>query len=250
MPKVLEVCADSVESAVTAARSGATRIELCSALAAGGLSPDEDMYRMVRERVDIPVRVLLRPRSGDFLYSDAEYELLRRQVRRFAALGADGVVIGILREDGTLDAARMAGLIELAGECGVTLHRAFDVCRDPLEALETARALGVDTILTSGQQAACTQGAALLRQLVQTARGKPQILIGAGVNAAVIRRLQPQTGADAFHLSAKHTVESGMRFRREGVPMGQPGLSEFAIVRCDGAAVRAARAALDALCPA
>ena len=225
MPKVLEVCADSVESAVTAARSGATRIELCSALAAGGLSPDEDMYRMVRERVDIPVR-------------------------RFAALGADGVVIGILREDGTLDAARMAGLIELAGGCGVTLHRAFDVCRDPLEALETARALGVDTILTSGQRAACTQGAALLRQLVQTARGKPQILIGAGVNAAVIRCLQPQTGADAFHLSAKHTVESGMRFRREGVPMGQPGLSEFAIVRCDGAAVRAARAALDALCPA
>ena len=85
---------------------------------------------------------------------------------------------------------------------------------------------------------------------MQAARGKPQILIGAGVNAAVIRRLQPQTGADAFHLSAKHTVESGMRFRREGVPMGQPGLSEFAIVRCDGAAVRAARAALDALCPA
>ena len=148
MARVLEVCVDSVESAEIAARGGATRLELCANLVIGGTSPDEDLYRMVRERVDIPVRILLRPRFGDFLYSDAEYELLRRQVRRFAALGADGVVIGLLRPDGTLDEARMAELISLAGGCGVTLHRAFDVCRDPFEALEAARRLGVDTILT------------------------------------------------------------------------------------------------------
>lgn len=151
MPCVLEVCVDSVESAASAARGGATRLELCANLVIGGTSPDEDMFRMVRERVDIPVRVLLRPRFGDFLYSDDEFELLRRQVRRFAALGADGVVIGVLRPDGTLDEARMAELIALAGGCGVTLHRAFDVCRDPFEALEAAGRLGVDTILTSGQ---------------------------------------------------------------------------------------------------
>ena len=250
MGRVLEVCVDSVESAASAARGGATRLELCANLVIGGTSPDEDLYRMVRERVDTPVRVLLRPRFGDFLYSDAEYELLRRQVRRFAALGADGVVIGLLRPDGTLDEARMAELISLAGGCGVTLHRAFDVCRDPFEALEAARRLGVDTILTSGQQASCTEGAPLLAQLVAAAGGRPQILVGAGVSATVIRDLQPQTHADAFHLSAKRTLDSGMAFRRAGVPMGLPGMDEFTVWQCDEAAVRQARAALDALCPA
>lgn len=248
MPCVLEVCVDSVESAASAARGGATRLELCANLVIGGTSPDEDMFRMVRERADIPVRVLLRPRFGDFLYSDDEFELLRRQVRRFAALGADGVVIGVLRPDGTLDEARMAELIALAGGCGVTLHRAFDVCRDPFEALEAAGRLGVDTILTSGQQAACAQGAGLLRELVGRSGGRPQILVGAGVSADVIRTLQPATGANAFHLSAKRTEESRMAFRREGVPMGLPGISEFEVWRCDEDAVRRARQALDALC--
>ena len=248
MPCVLEVCVDSVESAASAARGGATRLELCANLVIGGTSPDEDLFRMVRERVDIPVRVLLRPRFGDFLYSDDEFELLRRQVRRFAALGADGVVIGVLRPDGTLDEARMAELIALAGGCGVTLHRAFDVCRDPFEALEAAGRLGVDTILTSGQQAACAQGAGLLRELVGRSGGRPQILVGAGVSADVIRTLQPATGANAFHLSAKRTEESRMAFRREGVPMGLPGISEFEVWRCDEDAVRRARQALDALC--
>ena len=248
MPCVLEVCVDSVESAASAARGGATRLELCANLVIGGTSPDEDMFRMVRERADIPVRVLLRPRFGDFLYSDDEFELLRRQVRRFAALGADGVVIGVLRPDGTLDEARMAELIALAGGCGVTLHRAFDVCRDPFEALEAAGRLGVDTILTSGQQAACAQGAELLRELVGRSGGRPQILVGAGVSADVIRTLQPATGANAFHLSAKRTEDSRMAFRREGVPMGLPGISEFEVWRCDEDAVRRARQALDALC--
>ena len=248
MPWVLEVCVDSVESAVSAARGGATRLELCANLVIGGTSPDEDLFRMVRERVDIPVRVLLRPRFGDFLYSEEEFELLRRQMRRFAALGADGIVIGMLRPDGTLDEARMAELISLAGGCGVTLHRAFDVCRDPLEALDAAVRLGVDTILTSGQQASCAQGSELLRELVARSGGRPQILIGAGVSADVIRTLQPATGADAFHLSAKRTENSRMTFRREGVPMGLPGISEFEVWRCDETAVRAARQTIEALC--
>lgn len=244
MAKLLEVCVDSVESAINAAQGGAMRLELCACLAVGGISPDEDLFRMVRERVDVPIRVLLRPRGGDFLYSEAEFELLRRQVRRFAALGADGVVVGALTADGRLDEPRMAELIALASGRGVTLHRAFDVCRDPFETLEAARRLGVDTILTSGQQASCTAGAALLRQLVARCGGV-QILVGAGVNADVIRRLQPETGADAFHLSAKRIWDSGMNFRRENVPMGLPGLSEFEIWRCDADAVREARRALD-----
>ena len=169
MAKLLEVCVDSVESAINAAQGGAMRLELCACLAVGGISPDEDLFRMVREQVDLPIRVLLRPRGGDFLYSEAEFELLRRQVRRFAALEADGVVIGALTADGRLDEPRMAELITLAGGRGVTLHRAFDVCRDPFEALEAARRLGVDTILTSGQQAklygGCGAAAAARRAL-------------------------------------------------------------------------------------
>ena len=155
MAAILEVCVDSVESAVHAEKGGATRLELCADLIIGGTSPDEDLFLMVRERVNIPIRVLLRPRFGDFLYSADEFELLRRQVKRFAGLGADGVVIGVLQPDGMLDEQRMAELIALAGGCGVTLHRAFDVCRDPFATLAAAKELGVDTILTSGQKACC-----------------------------------------------------------------------------------------------
>lgn len=248
MKPVLEVCVDSVDSAVSAARGGAMRLELCANLMIGGTSPDEDLFRMVREQVSVPVRVLLRPRCGDFLYSENEFALLCRQVKRFAALGADGVVIGVLTPAGDLDEARMAQLIGLADGCGVTLHRAFDVCRDPFAALEAAKWLGVDTILTSGQQASCTAGAPLLRELVAKAGENVQILVGAGVNAEVIRDLQPKTGANAFHLSAKRVENSKMQFRRENVPMGLPGLSEFSLWRCEEQAVRAARQAFDACC--
>ena len=214
MAGLLEVCADSVCSAVNAARGGADRIELCSALPLGGLSPDEDLFCMVRERVDLPVRVLLRPRAGDFLYDEDEFELLCCQAARFAGLGADGIVIGMLNPDGTLDAERMSALMTCGDGCGVTLHRAFDVCRDAHEALRTAKELG------------------------------------GGVTADVIRALAPQTGAYAFHLSAKAVVPSGMEFRREAVPMGAAGMNEFELWRCDEGAVRAAREALDAVCTA
>lgn len=247
MAFVLEACVDSVESAVAAQQGGATRLELCTNLVIGGTSPDAALFSRVRERVDIPVRPLLRPRFGDFLYSDEEFELLRRQTRYFAENGAEGVVIGVLTPSGELDTARMAELIALAGGCGITLHRAFDLCRDPFEALESARALGVDTILTSGQQNTCTEGAPLLRELVARSNGRPQILVGAGVNAEVIRELQPKTGANAFHLSAKQTLQSGMTYRREGVYMGLAGMSEYELWRCDSAAMRAARQALEAL---
>lgn len=198
MKPVLEVCTHSVESAVSAERGGAMRLELCANLMIGGTSPDEDLFRMVRERVTVPVRVLLRPRCGDFLYTESEFELLCRQVKRFAALGADGIVIGVLTPEGDLDEERMAKLISLAGGCGVTLHRAFDVCRDPFAALETAVPLGVDTILTSGQQARCTRGCTAAARAGRKAGEDVQILVGAGVNADVIRDLQPKTGANAF----------------------------------------------------
>lgn len=250
MKGLLEVCADSVASAVSAAEGGADRIELCSALPLGGLSPDEDLFCMVREKVGIPVRVLLRPRAGDFLYDEDEFELLCRQAARFAGLSADGIVIGVLTPEGALDTERMNALMTYADGCGVTLHRAFDVCRDPFEALEAARQLGIDTILTSGQQAACTDGASLLRELHEKSRGEVEIMAGASVNADAIRTLAPETGVRTFHLSAKKAVPGGMVFRRENVPMGIPGLNEFELLRCDAASVRAAREALDAVCAA
>ncbi len=248
MQPVLEVCVDSVDSAICAVCGGAMRLELCANLMIGGTSPDEDLFRMVREQTTVPIRVLLRPRCGDFLYTENEFALLCRQVERFAALGADGVVIGALTPEGALDEKRMAKLIGLAGGCGVTLHRAFDVCRDPFAALEAAKRLGVDTILTSGQQAACTDGVPLLRELVSAAGQEVQILIGAGVTADVIGALHRATGANAFHLSAKRVEDSRMQFRRENVPMGLPGLSEFSLWQCDENAVRAARKAFDACC--
>lgn len=247
MAFTLEVCVDSVESAENAARAGATRLELCENLVIGGTSPSFALFDLVRERVDIPVRVLLRPRFGDFLYDEDEMEILRRQVRAFAARGADGVVIGVLRADGSLDEARMAGLISLAGGRGVTLHRAFDVCRDPFEALDAARRLGVDTILTSGQRQSAREGAGLLAELVRAAAGKPQILVGAGINAGAIRELQPKTGASAFHMSGKRTVDSPMAYRKEGVPMGLPGIGEYERFVCDENAVSAARKTLETL---
>ena len=128
MARVLEVCVDSVESAVSAARGGAMRLELCANLVIGGTSPDEDLFRMVRRRVDIPIRVLLRPRFGDFLYSEEEFELLRRQVRRFAALGADGVVIGVLRADGTRGRAAHGGADRAGGRLRMQRCTARSTC--------------------------------------------------------------------------------------------------------------------------
>lgn len=213
MAGLLEVCADSVGSAVNAARGGADRIELCSALPLGGLSPDEDLFCMVRERVDIPVRVLLRPRAGDFLYDEDEFELLCRQASRFAGLGADGIVIGMLNPDGTLDAERMSALMACGDGCGVTLHRAFDVCRDAHEALRTAKKLGVDTILTSGQQARCADGAPLLRELVSES----------GERAAHPDRRRRERGRDPRARTADRcrrfsSVGEGSRAERHGVP--------------------------------
>ncbi len=236
----LECCVDSVESAVIAAENGATRLELCASLVTGGLTPSLALFQEVRQRVKIPIHVLLRPRFGDFLYSEGEFAVLRGEVCLFREAGADGLVLGMLTPDGALDEPRMASLIALADGLRITLHRAFDMCADPFAALAAARRLGVRTILTSGQQNRCTQGLPLLRQLLEAAGDDPEILIAGGVNAAVIRTFCEQLGAVHFHLSGKAVVESGMQWRNPSVSMGAAGLSEYAIWRTDPAAVREA----------
>ncbi len=227
---ILEVCVDSVASAIHAQAGGGTRLELCGNLIIGGTTPSFALFEAVKAAVDIPIHVLIRPRFGDFLYTQAEYEIMCREIAWFANHGANAVVIGSLNADGSLNKEQMQGMIQAANGIHVTLHRAFDVCRDPEKALEEAIALGVDTILTSGQKANALAGKELLKQLHTQADGRVQILVGAGVNAATIRALRQECPElNAFHMSGKEVLESGMEYRNEEVNMGMPGISEFQV---------------------
>ena len=244
---LLEICVDSLASARAAIRGGADRLELCSALLAGGLTPYTALLRQIREESDIPVRCLMRPRAGDFLYTADELELMRRQIEELKEAGANGFVIGCLTAEGDLDADAMALLIQAVGGAGLTLHRCIDVSRDPVDTYRQAKELGFDTVLTSGAAVSCLQGQEMLGQLLQL-RDEivgPEILMGAGVNAAAIRHLREKfPRARAFHMSGKTALESGMIFRRPGVPMGLPGLDEWHIQQTDAEKVQAAKAAL------
>ncbi len=158
MKTKLEVCIDSVESALIARESRADSLEVCSNLVIGGTTPGVSQFKQIRKACDMELYVLIRPRHGDFLYTEAEFRMMKEDVRMFYELGADGITVGCLRPDGSLDLERMEELKDSAGDLRFTLHRAFDVCKDPYEALEEAVALGIDRILTSGQAAVCTEG--------------------------------------------------------------------------------------------
>lgn len=240
---MLECCVDSVESAVEAEKGGADRLELCAALIVGGISPGLALFEQVRECCSLPIRVLLRPRFGDFLYTEQEFNILKREVALFREKGAEGVVIGCLREDGALHMEQMRELISLAEGMKITLHRAFDVCAEPLRAYEQAGELGIDTILTSGQESSCLAGMPLLKELseLRQKKGGPKIMAGAGVTPDVIRQFLEETDITNYHLSAKKTMDSGMRYRKEGVPMGLPSLSEYSIFRTDSRVVAEAK---------
>ena len=249
MKKILEICVDSLASARAAIAGGADRIELCSALLAGGLTPYEGLLRQIRAESDIAIRCLMRPRPGDFLYTPEERELMKDQILRLKEAGADGFVIGWLTADGDLDLEAMKPLVEACGDKGITLHRCIDVSRDIFKTYQDAKLLGIDTVLTSGAAASSRSGRETIGKLLQLRDEThgPEILVGAGVNAAVIREFRSlYPDVRAFHMSGKTEIESAMRFRREGVPMGLPGLDEWHIQQTDETAVREARKALDA----
>lgn len=255
MRSVLEVCVDSTASALAAKRGGADRLELCADLIVGGTTPSLTLVQQVRAETGLPVRALLRPRFGDFCYDSYELAQMEQLAAELVEAGADGIVTGVLTPEGALDAGAMQPIYAAARKAAekagrpvaCTLHRAFDVCADPFAALETARSMGLCTILTSGQAASAPQGAALLRQLTERAGKDVEILAGAGVSAQNIPVLAAQTGVRAFHLSGKQVLQSRMTFRHEGVPMGLPGFSEFEVWQTSEANVRAARQALDSL---
>ena len=243
--KVLECCVDSVESAINAAKGGADRLELCSNLVIGGTTPDVALVEEIRKYTDIRIHALIRPRFGDFCYSKHEIAVMKSQIRGLKQAGVEGVVIGVLDEDGHLNQPVMKELIQEAEGLSITLHRAFDMCCEPFEALETAIALGVDTILTSGQKQSAWAGRELLAQLQEQAAGRIAIMAGAGIGAKTIAQLLPVTGITAYHMSGKETLDSNMRYRQDGVSMGLPGISEYEIWQTSEALVREAAEVLN-----
>lgn len=229
----LEVCVDSVESALAAERGGADRIELCGNLIIGGTTPSPKLFEEIKKNSNIKIHVLIRPRFGDFCYTKYEYSIMKEEVKMFRQLGADGIVIGSLKPDGTLDYHQVEGLLQERGNMSVTLHRVFDMCANPLEALEQAVQLKIDTILTSGQKDNCLDGIEELKQLVACAKKRIDIMAGGGINAEVIKKLYWQTGLTTFHMSGKKVMDSPMIFRKKDVHMGMKGFSEYEIYQTD-----------------
>lgn len=247
MCRILEVCVDSLASARAAIAGGADRLELCSALSIGGLTPYSQLLEQIRSESSIPVRCLMRPRAGDFLYSRDEIRLMATQIVQLRCSGADGFVIGCLTPDGDLDQNAMEPLIAAADGAGLTLHRCIDVSRDPLQTYLDAGKLGIDTVLTSGAAGSCIAGKAVIGKLLtlRDSQSGPEVLIGAGVNAKAVAAFRAEfPAARAFHMSGKTEIESGMVFRREDVPMGLPGLDEWHIQQTSAESVRLAKQAL------
>lgn len=245
---LIEGCVDSLASAIAADRGGADRLELCANLAIGGTTPSRALFRQVKAGCRAKVNVLIRPRFGDFLYDDAELEQMAEEISAFRDLGANGVVIGVLTPQGQLNKAAMAGLMAHAGGMEVTLHRAFDMARDPVETLEEAVELGCRTILTSGQAQDALTGANTLAELLKRADGRIDVMAGSGVRKDNIRAIYEKTGIRVFHTTGRRgSVDSGMVYRKEGVSMGLPSLSEYEIWRTDEAEFRACAQTVHAL---
>lgn len=235
---ILEICAGSVESAIAARDGGAQRIELCAALEIGGVTPSAGIIAEARKVEGISLNVIIRPRGGDFLYNSYEAESMIHDILLCKELGADGVVIGALTADGDIDTSLCRRLIDAADGMSVTFHRAFDMCRDPRQALEELIALGCDRVLTSGQATTAETGIPLLKELVEQAAGRISIMPGCGVNSGNAAMILQETGATEIHASARKSVGSGMRFRHSGVSMGNPDSDEYARKETDAQEVR------------
>ncbi len=230
----LEICCYTVESAMLAEASGADRVELCDNFPEGGTTPSYAAVKLAVEILSIPVNVIVRPRGGDFLYSDVEFGIIINDVVKIKELGANGVVVGFLNPDGTIDLERTAEVVNLARPLEVTFHRAFDMCLDPLIAIDQLKRIGVTRILTSGGKNKATDGADLISKLVERAEDKIIIMPGSGVNQRNIKSLMAQTNASEFHSSAKTFLKSRMRYFNHDIGMG--GVSnedEYRVVSVD-----------------
>lgn len=215
---LVEVCAYSLRSCLTAQQAGAGRIELCGGMAEGGTTPSAGLLQLARQQLTIPLYVMIRPRGGDFLYSETELAVMKADIILAKSMGADGLVLGILQADGRINEEQTRTLVELAKPLPVTFHRAFDMAYDPFEAIEAIVRTGCVRILTSGQQQTAEQGLSLLQQLAVKAAGRIEIMVGAGVNAQNAPQLI-EAGVNALHLSGSQPEDSLMRYRKSAVSM-------------------------------
>ena len=220
LPVVVEVCVDSVASAVAAERGGATRVELCGGLSEGGVTPSAGTIEMTRAAISIPMHVMIRPRSGDFCYDSNEFETMRRDITLAARLGANGVVFGILDLHGKIDITRTRQLVDLAPPLSVTFHRAFDMTADLARALEDVISTGADRILTSGGEFSSLEGREALAELIKLAHGRIVIMPGGGIGTNNAPSLIDETGAKEIHVGLRTSLPSPMQYRNPRVSMG------------------------------
>ena len=242
---VLEVCIDSVESAIAAESGGAGRVELCSDLLEGGITPGAGLIAAVRRHISIDLFVMIRPRGGDFFYTDFEFEVMQEEIAHARQLGADGVVLGLLDQHGRVDVTRTRQLVELAQPLPVTFHRAIDMTPDLPTALNDVMATGATRILTSGGTPSAQQGMAEIAGIVKAARGRIAIMPGGGITAENIAAIAQGTGAGEFHSSARTAFPSPVRFRKRGMAMGDLRDREYRRFNVRAESVRALVQGLD-----
>jgi copper homeostasis protein len=224
----LEICVDSVESAINAQAAGADRVEFCDNLIEGGTTPGYGSIVSARSNLNIGLHVIIRPRGGDFLYSDLEFDIMRRDIEICGECGVDGIVTGILLAGGNIDVDRIAKLFEFAYPMSTTFHRAFDMCSDPVQGLEDVIASGASRLLTSGLKNKAQDGIELIRQLVIQADDRIIIMPGGGIDETNVAQIATATKITEVHLTGRKTIESEMIFRRQGINMGGvPGIPEF-----------------------
>jgi len=243
----LEVCIDSVESAIAAERGGASRVELCSDLLEGGITPGAGLIASVRRHIAIDLFVMIRPRGGDFCYTGPEFEVMQEEIGQARRLGANGVVLGVLDEEGCVDLGRTRQLVDLAVTLPVTFHRAIDMTPDIMAALEAVIATGASRVLTSGGEPDASLGKGAIARLFEAAKGRISIMPGGGVSAENIAGLAEATGASEFHSSARREISSPMRFRKQGMAMGDIQDREYERFRVCEERVRAMVCTLEKL---
>ncbi len=234
----LEICVYSIEAAEAAQKTGANRVELCSGFAEGGLTPSAGTIRMVRKRLEIECYVMIRPRGGDFCYSDNEFEQMRRDIEFAKSCNVDGVVLGALQPNGHVNIIRTRELVQFAAPLKVTFHRAFDLAIDPLRALDDIVVCGCHRILTSGQKNTAVEGLEIIRKLVQHAAGRIDIMAGSGVNPSNAPMFI-EAGVQALHFSAKKMKNSKMIYRNPEVPIMQANaMSDYDLITADEEQIR------------
>lgn len=238
-PSVLEICCYSVQSALIAEESGANRVELCAGVFEGGTTPSSATIRLTKEKLSIPVHVIIRPRGADFCYSDIEFECMKHDIQFCKDQGVEGVVSGILLSSGEVDVIRTKELVDLAKPMSFTFHRAFDMLENPIKALEVLIELGVDRILSSGGRQTAEEGIELLKKMTAKANGRIIIMPGSGVNEENIIKLKNETGAFEFHCSAKKLVQSKMEYKNPNINMGGEGsIPEFEYFEANSEKIR------------